>query len=111
MASDTFLGEGVGGAQVRAQVDLGRDAKGASPQDILVSSWFREELGDDRHELLAGVAGLVVIGEHDRTKAGDGSTRSHVGCEGPSVCITSDPFGTGAGIGSVIGHPTLHGVL
>lgn len=109
--SDAFLCEGVGGAHVRDVVYLGRDAKSPSPQDILVSSWLREEVGNDRHELLAGIARLVVVGEHDWAKASDGSARSHVGCERPPVCIASDALGTRARIGGVIGDPSFHGVL
>lgn len=38
VAGDIFLGDVVDGAHVWDMVDLGRDAEGASPEDILVSS-------------------------------------------------------------------------
>ena len=109
--SNAFLGDGIGRAHIWDIADVRRDTKSLSSQDILVSSWLREEFGNNRHELLAGFARLGVTREHDRAKARDRSTRSHVSRERPTVCIASDAFGTGARIGCVVRHPTFHGVL
>ena len=109
--TNAFLGEGISSAHVRDIADMGRDAKGSSPQDVLVSPLLGEELGNNRHELLTGFARLWVIGKYDRAKTSNGSTRSHVGCKRFSVSIMSDAFGTGARIGCVIRDPTFHGVL